>query len=85
MRNAKTPKWASLDPDRRLPKSVKVPFRVSRVLMEKIRKSSLSKTYPDPKDKNQDCNFESVQDYLLYCISRVEKMGQTKWVIFTYT
>lgn len=85
MRNSKVPKWASLDPDRNLSRNNQIHLRVSKVLMEKVKKSALTRMFPDPKDKNQELNFSSVQDYLEFCIARLERMGSTAWIIFTYT
>ena len=84
MRNRIVPTWANLEQDKFSPRSFKKTLRMTTLMNSKLKDSWKERVYPNPNDKNVDCNFVSEQDYLEYIVSRVIKMNKTKWLFFTH-
>ena len=57
-------------------------FRCSPLLNEFLNLEWSRRTYPNPKNKNEELGFKSKQDFLNFCIRRCGEMEKLMWEFF---
>ena len=60
-------------------------YRITRSVGDALDLVWNKRTYPNPKNKNEDLFFRSQQEFVDYCMRKIINCGETFWAIFTFT